>query len=177
MIAPRVVSLASIVVCCMAGAFVLGASRAQSNRPQHLVTPAIEHGQPAAVEVDSDKELLHETSPAAVETETAVHGHSRVVWMTVTAYCSCPKCCGPKARGLTASGRSIAYNAGRFVAADTKLFKFGTQLQVPGYAGGEAVEVIDRGSAIKGYHIDLFFPTHDQAKEWGKRYLPVTVVE
>ena len=176
MIAPRVFSLASIVACCMAGAFVLGASRAQSNRPQHLVKPVLEHGQPSAAEVDSDQELLHETAPEAVQTESALHGH-RVVWMTVTAYCGCPKCCGPKARGLTASGRSVAYNAGRFVAADTKLFKFGTQLQVPGYAGGESVEVIDRGSAIKGYHIDLFFPTHDQAREWGKRYLPVTVVE
>jgi len=177
MIAPRVISLASIVVCSMAAAFLLGANRAQSNRTQHVATPVIEHGQVESAVVDSDKELLHETSPAAVENEVAGKGHSRVVWMTVTAYCSCLKCCGPHARGLTASGRSISYNGGLFVAADTKLFKFGTQLQVPGYAGGEAVEVIDKGSAIKGYHIDLFFASHDQAKSWGKRYLPVTVVE
>jgi len=179
MIAPRIISLASVVAFGMTAAFLLGASRAQSNRPQSVVTPVIEHGQAsAAPAVDSDQELLHETSPAAVDTEsTSAHGKNRVVWMTVTAYCSCPRCCGPKARGLTASGRSIAYNAGRFVAADTKLFKFGTQLQVPGYAGGESVEVIDKGSAIKGYHIDLFFPSHDAAKQWGKQYLPVTVVE
>jgi len=177
MIAPRIFSIASVVLCGMTAAFLLGANRTQSNHSQHAATPVIEHGQPAVAVVDSDKELLHETSPAAVETEANAHSHSRVVWMTVTAYCSCPKCCGPKARGLTASGRSIAYNAGRFVAADTKLFKFGTQLQVPGYASGESVEVIDRGSAIKGYHIDLFFPTHDAARQWGKQYLPVTVVE
>lgn len=150
-------------------------------------TPVIEHGAserlanvvaPATtVVVDADRELL-QTSTAALEPDVAgVKSHKKTVWMVVTAYCSCTKCCGPKARGLTASGRSIAYNAGRFVAADTKLFKFGTQIQIPGYAGGEAVEVIDRGSAIKGYHIDLFFPTHEQAKEWGKRWMAVTVVD
>ena len=173
MITSRAFSLLSIVVCAATSAFLLGAARSQSVRPQAKATQAIAHGQ-ASVTVDG--ELLHETAP--VETEvSANHDHKKVVWMTVTAYCSCPKCCGPKARGLTASGRSIAYNGGQFVAADTKLFKFGTQLQVPGYAGGEAVEVIDRGSAIKGYHIDLFFPSHDEAKQWGKKYLPVTVVE
>jgi 3D (Asp-Asp-Asp) domain-containing protein len=95
----------------------------------------------------------------------------------VTAYCGCPKCCGPNARGLTASGRSISYNGGQFVAADTKLFRFGTQLRIPGYSSAEPVEVIDRGGAIKGYHIDVYFPTHDQAKAWGRKWLAVTVIE
>jgi len=97
--------------------------------------------------------------------------------LLVTAYCACPKCCGAKARGLTASGRSISYNGGLFVAADTKLFKFGTQLQIPGYASGQPVEVIDRGGAIKGYHVDVFFASHEKAKAWGKRNIEVTVLD
>ncbi len=97
--------------------------------------------------------------------------------MEVTAYCGCKKCCGPRACGITASGRSTVYNGGLFVAADTKLLPFETQLKIPGYAAGQPVEVIDRGRAIKGHRIDVFFPTHDQAIAWGRRWLPVTIVE
>ncbi len=42
---------------------------------------------------------------------------------------------------------------------------------------GKPVEVIDRGGEIKGRHIDAFFPTHKQAKEWGVRYVTVTITE
>ncbi len=95
--------------------------------------------------------------------------------MEVTAYCGCKKCCGPHAIGLTASGRPISYNSGVFVAADTKLLPFGTRLLIPGYNDGKPVEVIDRGSAIKGHHIDVFFPTHEEAVEWGRKWIAVSV--
>ncbi len=177
----------ALVICCgIASATLLGASKPETSVPLtktvRAAAPVIQHGSVAekTVAVDTNRELLQETSTAAIEPEVAAlknHEHHKTVWMTVTAYCSCTKCCGPKARGLTASGRSIAYNGGQFVAADTKLFKFGTQIQIPGYAGGQPVEVIDRGSAIKGYHIDLFFASHDQARQWGKRWMAVEVVE
>ena len=99
----------------------------------------------------------------------------RVVWMEVTAYCPCKKCCGPRAQGLTASGRHVSYNGGRFVAAD-KALPFNTRLLIPGYAGGEDVPVLDRGGAIKGNKLDVYFPTHEQAKLWGRRFIPVTVL-
>jgi 3D (Asp-Asp-Asp) domain-containing protein len=101
----------------------------------------------------------------------------RTIRMQVTAYCACKKCCGSSARGLTASGRRVTYNGGAFVAADTDLLPFGTRLVIPGYHNGKPVEVIDRGGAIKGRHIDLFFPSHEQALEWGNQWLDVTVVE
>src|SRR4051812_9351044 len=87
-----------------------------------------------------------------------------LVWMEVTAYCSCTKCCGPKATGLTASGKLVTYNASKFVAADSS-FAFGTKLRIPGYHDGQPVEVIDRGGAIKGNHIDVFFSNHEDAKK------------
>src|SRR4051812_6879117 len=52
----------------------------------------------------------------------------RTMLMEVTAYCPCVRCCGPRAQGLTASGRRVSFNGGRFVAADTKLLKFNTKL-------------------------------------------------
>ena len=86
-------------------------------------------------------ELMHDVTatpavPAAAQFSAAGSNlHARTIWMEVTAYCGCKKCCGPRACGQTASGRSIAYNGGLFVAADTNLLPFETQLKIPGYAG------------------------------------------
>jgi 3D (Asp-Asp-Asp) domain-containing protein len=102
--------------------------------------------------------------------------HTKIIWMEVTAYCPCTKCCGPHASGTTASGKSVDYNTGRFVAADTALLPFGSKVIVPGYTQGP-VEVIDRGSAIKGNRLDVFFPTHEQAMSWGRQWIPVTVLD
>jgi 3D (Asp-Asp-Asp) domain-containing protein len=100
---------------------------------------------------------------------------SRTIKMIVTAYCPCAKCCGENASGVTASGKLVSYNAGRFVAADPSL-AFGTKLIIPGYESSP-VEVLDRGGAIRGNHIDVFFPTHQQALDWGRRLVEVTVLE
>ena len=97
--------------------------------------------------------------------------------MQVTAYCPCTKCCGPQAQGLTASGKRVSHDHGRFVAADTDVLPFGTKLKIPGYHNARPVEVIDRGGAIKGNKLDVYFPTHDEALEWGRQRLAVTVGE
>jgi 3D (Asp-Asp-Asp) domain-containing protein len=96
--------------------------------------------------------------------------------MLVTAYCPCTECCGPSARGITASGRPVSANGGKFVAADDDL-PFGTLLIIPGYNDGKPVAVLDRGGAIKGDHLDVFFPTHEQARRWGVKWLVVDRVE
>jgi len=97
------------------------------------------------------------------------------VWMEVTAYCPCKLCCGRRARGLTASGRSVRHNNGRFVAADTQVLPFNTRVSIPGYHDGQPVPVIDTGSAIVGHRLDVFFPSHAAAEEWGRQMLLVRV--
>lgn len=58
------------------------------------------------------------------------------------------------------------------IAADTMYYEFGTRMYVPGYGWG-AVE--DRGGAIKGARrLDLYFDSHQQANEWGRRKVTVT---
>jgi 3D (Asp-Asp-Asp) domain-containing protein len=124
-------------------------------------------------------ELLHDdptaVSPAAPAIATGKAGRYRVVMMEVTAYCPCKKCCGPEAAGITASGMRVSHNAGHFVAADSH-FPFHTRLIIPGYAGGKPVPVLDRGGAIKGNKLDVFFPTHEQALKWGRRKLAVMIL-
>lgn len=87
----------------------------------------------------------------------------------VTGYCSCPVCCGPNANGLTATGSKAQLGT---IAADTSIFPFGTQLNVPGYGDGV---VEDTGSKVKGYRIDVWFPTHEQAVQWGTREMFVAL--
>ena len=102
---------------------------------------------------------------------------TRTVRMLVTAYCPCQACCGHHSDGRTASGRSVRTNSSRFVAADTRLLPFGTRVSVPGYYEAAPVSVLDRGGRIKGRRLDVFFLSHARAKQWGSRWLDVTVYE
>ena len=58
------------------------------------------------------------------------------------------------------------------VAVDPQLIPLGTKLHVPGYGPGIAADV---GSAIKGRIIDLWFPTLEKARAWGRRTVTITV--
>lgn len=81
---------------------------------------------------------------------------------TATAYCPCKKCCG-KTDGITASG--VKATEGRTIAADIKKLPFGTSV----YIDGHKYTVEDRGGAIKGNRIDIYFDTHAEALQYGRR--------
>jgi 3D (Asp-Asp-Asp) domain-containing protein len=142
------------------------------HEPVTLVTdaPALLKLAPKA----APSELLHDSAIPAV---AIIGPHYRTIRMEVTAYCPCTKCCGEHAQGITASGRDVSYNNSRFVAADTSVLPFHTKLIIPGYHEGATVEVIDRGGAIKGNKLDLYFPTHEEALQWGRKWIDVTVID
>ena len=81
----------------------------------------------------------------------------------LTAYCACMRCCG-KTDGITASG--VKAVEGVTVAADTKVLPFGTKIIIDGH---EYI-VQDRGGAIKGNKIDIYFDSHQKALEFGVQY-------
>jgi hypothetical protein len=59
------------------------------------------------------------------------------------------------------------------IAADTKYYPFGTRMHVPGYGWGI---VEDKGGKIKGPdRIDLFFESHAEALQWGRKKLNVVI--
>jgi len=93
--------------------------------------------------------------------------------MRVTAYCPCSKCCGRYSDGVTACGHKIRMGD-TFVAADRR-YPFGTEMLIPGYGNSQRVQVLDRGGAIKGNRLEVFFDTHEEALEWGVRYLDIKV--
>jgi 3D (Asp-Asp-Asp) domain-containing protein/septal ring factor EnvC (AmiA/AmiB activator) len=71
--------------------------------------------------------------------------------------------------GRTASGLPVGRGV---VAVDPAVIRLGTRLFVPGYGRAVAADV---GSAIKGTVIDLWFPTREQALEWGRRTVTITI--
>lgn len=101
----------------------------------------------------------------------------KTMWMTVTGYSPDERSCGKWADGITASNKSVWTNAMQLVAADTRILPFGSLLSIDGYAGDQIVPVEDRGGAIKGMRLDLLYPTHEEALQWGIKHMPVTVWE
>lgn len=81
---------------------------------------------------------------------------------TLTAYCSCKKCCGKYGK-RTASGTKP--KQGRTIAVDKKKIKLGTKIQI----SGKTYTAEDTGSAIKGNRIDIYFSSHKKALKFGKK--------
>lgn len=60
------------------------------------------------------------------------------------------------------------------VAVDPRLVPLHSKLYIEGYGASDAVDV---GGWIKYYHIDVFFPTKEEALKWGKRYKWVYIIK
>jgi 3D (Asp-Asp-Asp) domain-containing protein len=93
---------------------------------------------------------------------------------TLTAYCPCVRCCGvwseqhPSKKGTgyiqkTASG--TIPTAGKTIATDTNIIPFGTTVII----NGHEYVAEDRGGAIKGNRIDVFFDSHEEALAFGRQ--------
>ncbi|MCM1179294.1 MAG: 3D domain-containing protein [Clostridium sp.] len=90
----------------------------------------------------------------------------------ITAYCTCKICCGVYSGGnRTASGTVPTTN--RTLAVDTNVIPFGTRLVI----NGQVYVAEDRGGAIKGKRIDMFFYTHKEALKWGRRTMEVFLAD
>jgi uncharacterized protein YabE (DUF348 family)/3D (Asp-Asp-Asp) domain-containing protein len=71
----------------------------------------------------------------------------------------------------TATGMTPTYGV---VAVDPSVIPLGTRLYVTGYGYARAE---DTGGAIKGYRIDVYFPTEQQAENWGRRRVTVYILD
>lgn len=126
-------------------------------RPYWLMPPVIES-------------TISERKPA-VRIEPDGKAGSKCLTVLATAYCGCKQCCGIRANGYTSTGMWARYGV---VAVDPRVIPLNSRLYIPGY--GYAVAA-DTGSAIKGMRIDLFFPSHEKARAYGKRRVDVYILE
>ena len=94
-----------------------------------------------------------------------------------SAYCLCQKCCNkaPSSPGYgrTASGLVIVPGTGmKVLSVDPSVIPLGTKVYVQGLNGapdyGYAIAA-DKGGAIKGKRVDLYFDSHSDALKWGRK--------
>ena len=77
--------------------------------------------------------------------------------------------------GITYSGVKVKRDLYSTVAADLSVFPIGTILFIPGYGLGV---VADKGGAIKGNKVDLYYETvEDVYNKWGKKEIDVYIIE
>lgn len=77
--------------------------------------------------------------------------------------------------GITYSGVKVKRDLYSTIAADLSVYPIGTILFIPGYGYGV---VADKGGAIKGNKIDLYYETvNDVYEQWGKKTVEAYVIE
>ncbi len=90
-----------------------------------------------------------------------------------TAYCSCKRCCdkdpSDKWYGITATGKKARWGT---VAVDKRVIKLGSTLRIKGFPN-TIFRAEDVGGAIKGKHIDVWFPSHREALKFGVRNINI----
>lgn len=145
-----------------------------------LLTAATMRKEPEAVITESS-EPAEETDPAEEtepQTEPEVQPTSVVIEepqltdlgeFKLTAYCDCEKCCGEWADGITYTGTQAT--AGRTVAVDPDVIPLGSTV----YINGAEYIAEDIGGAIQGKRIDVLFPTHQEALQFGVQYASVSI--
>ncbi|MBA2568360.1 MAG: 3D domain-containing protein [Actinobacteria bacterium] len=117
-----------------------------------------------ASSLDSQARSLATSPPSAAAERAsppaAPTAGGKVISVTATGY-ALP--------GRTATGVPVAWG---IVAVDPSFIPLGTRMTIPGYGEGVAA---DTGGAVNGAHIDLWFPTREEALAWGSRTVTITL--
>ena len=117
----------------------------------------------AAVEAEAEtaeKRTASMPTPAPTPPVAIAETGPRTITVTATGY---------TLRGRTSTGIQTGPGV---VAVDPSVIPLGTRLTIPGYGTGVAA---DTGGAMHGNVIDLWFPTMQQARAWGRRTVTVTI--
>lgn len=153
-------TLQMIAVIGMAAALVITIFSYKSNE-----RPRIE--EPSEIAIIEEVKPRKKIEPATEETTEVINlGEFRV-----TAYCSCPKCCGEWADGITATG-TVATEV-RTIAVDPDIIPLGSVVEID---GSEYVAE-DIGGSIKGNRVDIYFSDHNDALAWGVQDHDIFLIE
>ena len=89
---------------------------------------------------------------------------------TTTAYCPCGIC--SEGWGRSTSTGAIATSR-HTIAVDPRVIPYGSRVLI----GGVIYTAEDRGGAVKGNHIDIFFDTHGETQQYGTRTMEVFLLQ
>ncbi len=145
-------AVAGLILCAAAG---IGAGEEKTQEPEIVAPDAI-------LEV---VEAMPEPEPEWTE-------------VVATAYCPCERCCGSYARnrpdGIVYTASGEVATAGVTIAADWTIYPPGTVVEIEGI-GTRVVQ--DKGGAIKGQRIDIYFDDHAAALDFGRQTVKIRVLE
>ena len=140
----------------------------QSNpEPETEATPA------PAPEPESEPETTPApaSEPASAPTEpTNSEPAGKEITVEATAYTAgCEGCIGITKTGVDLNANPDA----KVIAVDPSIIPLGSKVYVEGYGYATAE---DTGGAIKGNRIDVFVPEQNDALQWGRKDVKVTII-
>jgi len=149
-----------------------------TEQPKQETTPAAEAPTESTPAVEEQAPAPAESAPA-VETQApaevapaveAAAPSSKEITVEATAYtASCEGC-----SGITATGINLLEDPNqKVISVDPSVIPLGSKVYVEGY--GEAIAG-DTGGAIKGNKIDVFIPSKQEAINFGRKQLKVTIL-
>jgi 3D (Asp-Asp-Asp) domain-containing protein len=140
-------------------------------KKEQLITQLLQSPVSEVIEVGTKKR------PNTVQTTLGEKLYSKSYIANISAYCPCAICCGKYTGGYTASGSKAKQY---YTIAAPSNIPFGTKVYIPYFknAPNKGVFVVqDRGGAISGNRIDIFFDEHQQALNFGRKYLKIYILE
>lgn len=153
-----------------------------TEQPAAAEQPASEEPSEGEVPAPAQKQTEQQTTPAqpaevseepATEEVTTQQEAQPGKTITVTSTGYTVESAGGS--GITATGIDLNKNPNaKVISVDPKVIPLGSKVYVEGY--GEAIAA-DTGGAIKGNKIDIYFPTREQAINWGVRNVNITIQE
>ena len=143
----------------------------KTNVSMPSVKPNSEPINVAEVESEVEAEIEVENVPVSENQPTTqtVETNKNLGTFKISAYCHCSQCCG-KSDGITATGTKVTAN--RTIAVDPRVIPLGSQVMID----GNIYVAEDTGGNIKGNRIDMYFPTHQEALNWGIRYKEASII-
>jgi 3D (Asp-Asp-Asp) domain-containing protein len=118
----------------------------------------------------SAKETKPKTVVKAANTEQPKANEGKSLTVTATAYtASCEGCIG-----ITKTGVNLIDNPDeKVIAVDPDVIPLGSKVFVEGYGYATAEDI---GGGINGNEIDVFIPSEQDALQWGRKDVKVTIL-
>jgi 3D (Asp-Asp-Asp) domain-containing protein len=117
----------------------------------------------------SNADETSETSLTSDSDSTDHSGHTGLTSLgsfRTTAYCPCYAC--SEGYGRHTSTGTIA-KSNHTIAVDPRVIPYGSKVMI----NGTVYTAEDRGGGVKGNHIDIFYDTHAQTRQYGSRNVEV----
>lgn len=148
------------------------------NDSHEIVAPITETESTTEIELETETEteIVEVATQKVTEIQTEAETEPQLISMgtfTVTAYCSCEKCCGewannrPNGVVYGASGEQLI--ADYSIAVDVSLIPYGEKIII----NNREYVAHDCGSAIVDKRIDIYMSSHERALQWGVQNIEI----